>query len=280
MAATRKPTPQSYSASASNVQSPVMLINHERIAYVGLLGSPAQRNLGSLTIYISLGRPFRFCMDGDTWQEANLTVIAPYAVHQIATDDRRIGILLVEPDNVDLSSLPEFLRTTGIPVSSEDLLARVRRALGHLQGQTAPPTVAEFDTLFFARPLAHRSIDHRIAAVARRINTQPYELHDAEDNARQACLSFSRFLHLFADNMGVSFRKYRAWKRARNLLTCVRRKTNLTDVALDLGYPDSTHFSHSIRSVYGLKPKDIFAGSRRLSLIAPQTQAGSQVSRH
>jgi AraC-like DNA-binding protein len=40
-------------------------------------------------------------------------------------------------------------------------------------------------------------------------------------------------------------------------------------VALDTGYPDSTHFSHSIRHTYGLKPKDIFAGSRRLRIYAP-----------
>jgi AraC-like DNA-binding protein len=38
------------------------------------------------------------------------------------------------------------------------------------------------------------------------------------------------------------------------------------DIALDTGYPDSTHFSHSIRQVYGLRPSDILAGSRRLAV--------------
>ena len=38
-------------------------------------------------------------------------------------------------------------------------------------------------------------------------------------------------------------------------------------VALDIGYPDSTHFSHSIRQTFGLKPRDIFAGSRKLRII-------------
>ncbi|WP_309901090.1 hypothetical protein [Variovorax soli] len=37
-------------------------------------------------------------------------------------------------------------------------------------------------------------------------------------------------------------------------------------MALDTGYPDSTHFSHSIRQVYGLRPSDILAGSRRLAV--------------
>ena len=45
-------------------------------------------------------------------------------------------------------------------------------------------------------------------------------------------------------------------------------EANLTDVALIAGYPDSSHFSHSIRQVYGLKPKAIFAGSRNLAVYS------------
>ena len=52
----------------------------------------------------------------------------------------------------------------------------------------------------------------------------------------------------------------------KGLLRHVRQCTTLTDIALDTGYPDSTHFSHSIRQVYGLRPSDILAGSRRLAL--------------
>jgi methylphosphotriester-DNA--protein-cysteine methyltransferase len=69
--------------------------------------------------------------------------------------------------------------------------------------------------------------------------------------------------------VGAPFRSFRTWKRARNVLHhVVRHDANLLDVALDAGYPDSTHFSHSIRQIYGLKPSDMFAGSRRLSVHA------------
>ena len=62
----------------------------------------------------------------------------------------------------------------------------------------------------------------------------------------------------------------RSPKRARSLLQyVVNQDSSLTDVALGAGYPDSSHFSHSIRQVYGLKPKDIFAGSRKLRVIGP-----------
>ena len=64
----------------------------------------------------------------------------------------------------------------------------------------------------------------------------------------------------------MTFRCFRAWKRARSFLSYVKLP-NLTEVALQIGYPDSTHFSHSIRNVYGLTPTDIRAGSRRLAIV-------------
>ncbi len=41
----------------------------------------------------------------------------------------------------------------------------------------------------------------------------------------------------------------------------------MAHLALDIGYPDSTHFSHSIRRFYGLKPRAIFSGSRELEIF-------------
>ena len=41
----------------------------------------------------------------------------------------------------------------------------------------------------------------------------------------------------------------------------------MTDIALETGYPDSSHFSHTVRRYWGLTPRDIIAGSRQLSVI-------------
>jgi AraC-like DNA-binding protein len=88
----------------------------------------------------------------------------------------------------------------------------------------------------------------------------------AADCAASVNLSASRFLHLFKAQTGVSFRAFRAWKRARHLLHFVNEDINLAHLAQDIGYPDSTHFSHSIRRFYGLQPRAIFEGSRDLAI--------------
>jgi AraC-like DNA-binding protein len=124
----------------------------------------------------------------------------------------------------------------------------------------------DFDAAFFGAALAPRSLDVRIRTVVDVIKRDPAAALSAQDCARSVNLSFSRFLHLFKREVDAPFRGFRLWKRARSLLHYVNRDANLAQVAQDTGYPDSTHFSHSIRQVYGLKPSDIFAGSRRLAI--------------
>lgn len=256
------PTPR----AAWQPRDKVMLINHDRIAYVGLLGSPKQRNLGSLTLYISLANPFRIRIGDDSWHTTRFAIVQPYLPHWVATDDRLIGVVMIEPEYIDPADLPTALVPGIRPPEHSDTANQLYEGFARLCGQTHLST-RDFDELFFGARLVTRPLDHRIAQIAERIRAEPCELHDAESSASQAGLSFSRFLHLFANEVGVNYRRYRAWKRARALLPYVAQTRNLTDVALELGYPDSTHFSHSIRSVYGLRPKDIFAGSRRLSVI-------------
>jgi AraC-like DNA-binding protein len=125
----------------------------------------------------------------------------------------------------------------------------------------------DFDTIFFGTKLASRRVDRRIAKVLELIRHDPSAPAVGEACAAMAHLSFSRFLHLFKQEVGAPFRSFRTWKRARSLLHYVTQQdANLADVAQHTGYPDSSHFSHSIRQVFGLTPKDVFAGSRKLAL--------------
>ena len=52
----------------------------------------------------------------------------------------------------------------------------------------------------------------------------------------------------------------------QSLLKYVTQDANLTEIAHHAGYPDSAHFSRSIRQVFGLQPKEVMAGSRRLAM--------------
>jgi AraC-like DNA-binding protein len=167
-----------------------------------------------------------------------------------------------------IAALPPLLQACGA-VQAPEWAARVRRCHADLvaQGRDLDLQPQDFDTLFWGQALAPRVLDARIARALSRIQDATSSPVTAQACAAEAHLSFSRFLHLFKQEVGAPFRSVRTWKRARSLLHHVNREQALVNVALDIGYPDSTHFSHSIRQTFGLKPRDIFAGSRKLRII-------------
>lgn len=249
-----------------------MWIDPDRIFYAGLLGAPAVRGLGAYVVYVSAGAPFSIAMGDGAWQEAELAVTAPYAPHRIASSERLIFQLLLEPETVDSEHLPGYLREAAGAVDAPELAARIRAACRAVQanGYGASDDDFDFDRCFFGQALSARNITGSIAEIVRRIKENPAGNFAAEDCADAVHLSLSRFLHRFKQEVGVSFRNFRTWRRARHLMHFVRQSHNLAHLALEMGYPDSTHFSHSVRKVYGLRPRDIFAGSRQLGLYSKQ----------
>lgn len=249
----------------------VMLMGSDRVFYLGLLGAPSLRNFGALTVYASMQRPLRIALPGEDWVERDMAVVPPFQPHRIETDDQMIGAIMIEPESIDAACLPAGLRPSRRRVD-DALLERIRAAYAYLQriGPNGSVDGLDGDQLFWGEGLARRRLDPRVAMIVERIASAPNAQYTAEACAADAGLSFSRFLHLFKDEVGTTFRKFRAWKRARSMLYHVTRRTTLLDVALEVGYPDSTHFSHSIRQVYGLPPREIFAGSRRLALLVQE----------
>jgi len=245
----------------------LMWITPDRVFYVGLLGAPSVRTMGAVIAYVAFEGEIRIRIDGGEWQATQLAVVPPYVPHQVTSESRQIQVVKLEAEAVDLAALPMPMNGRGA-VDAPWFVERVRRCRRELcaRGKDVNLQALDFDRIFFDQPIAPRRIDHRIQAVIEGIKRDPSAPSSAEDCAEAVHLSFSRFLHLFKQELGVPFRSFRTWKRARSLLHYVNRDSNLAHVALDTGYPDSTHFSHSIRQVYGLKPKDIFAGSRRLAI--------------
>ncbi|MDP9900935.1 helix-turn-helix transcriptional regulator [Variovorax ginsengisoli] len=265
-------------ACPAAVAERMMWLNADRVLYVGLLGAPSVRTFGAFCIYVSLHSPHRICVEGGEWEEAQLSVVPPYVGHRIETRDRMICNILIESETVRLQDLPEHIRSGRGAVHDVRALATMRLALDRFRrcATRQYARTEDFDENFFGSALPARSIDKRMGAVVDKIKCDPNSHTSAEECAVACHLSVSRFLHLFKAEVGSPFRSFRTWQRARSVLYYVTQNTNLTNIALDVGYPDATHFSHSIRQIYGLTPKSIFAGCRRLALYGSGTAASAR----
>jgi AraC-like DNA-binding protein len=244
----------------------LMLISPARVFYAGLLGRPRKRSSGAFNIYTAMRGSIRIA-EGNFPTIAEVAVVPPYVPHSVESEHPCIICLMVEPETVEPSAMDRLsarISGAGAPAIAQ----RIRDAYEALrrQARCGGFTTPEFDRLLFGEVLPDRNIDRRIKRCAAKLNDFSGGKSTAADCAASVSLSPSRFLHLFKAQTGVSFRAFRAWKRARHLLHFVNEDINLAHLAQDIGYPDSTHFSHSIRRFYGLQPRAIFLGSRDLAI--------------
>jgi AraC-like DNA-binding protein len=253
----------------------LMLITPERVFYAGLLGRPRERCQGAFNIYVAVkGGLWLTTADGGD-SHGELLAVMPNVRHTIASDHRQAIAVVFEPESVRPGTFEELAKRLSGP-EAEIFAARIRAAYLLLRERQhdAEITSAEFDIMCLGEALPRRVLDPRVERAFVQIGRFSGEPVTAASCAAEAGLSPSRFLHLFKEETGISFRSFRAWKRARHLLHFANQDINLAHLAQDIGYPDSTHFSHSIRRFYGLKPRAIFSGSRDLAIYRSAQRAG------
>ncbi len=243
-----------------------MLIGRERLFYSGLVGNTmTPRRLGAVTIYAAPDSHLELSVEGGPWRRRRIAAVPAFVPHRLRTPGGRVATVCFEPETVDRGGVAALIARINDGPQDEGLVRRILAAR-HEVTRTADAggfSTAEFDRLFLGRELAPRAIDERVRHIlARLLDELPETAIPAQACAGEVGLSTSRFLHLFKDEAGSSFRTQRMWKRARRFMDHANGEDSLTDVALGLGYPDSSHFSHTIRAAFGLKPRSIRAGSR------------------
>jgi AraC-like DNA-binding protein len=252
----------------------LMLITPERVFYAGLLGRPRQRCSGAFHVYVAIEGDLQLSVEGARDSFGELAVVAPNVRHTIASDHRSVICVLVEPETVCAGAIDGLARRLSGP-ERRIFADRIRAVYKFLLDQQCGNDIgsASFDQMCFGEALPRRRLDPRMVRAIAQIGRFSGEPVTAASCATEAGLSSSRFLHLFKQQTGISFRAFRAWKRARYLLHFANQDINLAHLAQDIGYPDSTHFSHSIRRFYGLKPRAIFSGSRDLAIYRSDADA-------
>ncbi len=110
--------------------------------------------------------------------------------------------------------------------------------------------------------LVHNTVpalmDKRIAALQARLNTcfsgdcvKP-EHWKASEVASGLALSEGRFLHLFRQEMGITWRHYLLWRRLLCAVNVLLKGGSATVAAQAAGFSDSAHLSRTFHTMFGL----------------------------
>lgn len=205
-----------------------------RALYVGpgLQLSP-HRNAAA-TVVIALQQSFSLSLgDGAAPTQRRIAQIPPGTWHHLQAAGP-MAFLYLDPLGDPIPDLPQRVALPA-DLHAPGVIDELLRAVG-LQ---APATPA------------------RLAATVRAMDADPRCFARIDDAARHAGLSISRFGHLFREETGLPFRRYRLWRRMATVARVVSTGRSLTDAAFEAGFASSAHLSASFRQLFGLAPSTL-----------------------
>lgn len=100
-------------------------------------------------------------------------------------------------------------------------------------------------------------IDKRISLALKVINDNDITNDNLlEKIIHKVNLSKSRFLHLFKDNIGISFKDFVLTKKFLKTWIYLAQGESITDACIHGGFFDSAHYTHFMSQCFGLTTKD------------------------
>ena len=96
--------------------------------------------------------------------------------------------------------------------------------------------------------------DERIVRAVRYVNDHLSAPLTLKQVAAVACLSPSRFRHLFAEQTGMGLRQYILWRRFVSIWEHKMNGASLSTAAHAAGFADSAHLSRTSRRMFGIPP--------------------------
>ena len=194
------------------------------------------------------------------WREYAGVVVASRQPHAMdVTNVAANVVLFVEPETREGRALTERWSGEGISALPEALVRELATPL--FEAYLAQPTRAAVERA--ARRVVHvltggvepaTVTDERVLRVIAHINAHLNRPLALDDVADVACLSPSRFRHLFVEQTGVGLRPYILWRRFLHVWALLTAGESLSAAAHAAGFADAAHLSRTSRSTFGFPP--------------------------
>lgn len=229
--------------------------------FVGTAGAlPAHAHQAIQICFLFEGRIRLRASDEEPWTDFDLAIVPSRHAHGMdGLGDRFGATLFIEPETREGRALAERYLRGGIvdvdrsPVAS--ILSELRDAALEQRGR---PAIVDL-----ARRVVHALTEHsepavtsdaRILRALKYVNDHLSAPITLKQVAGVACLSPSRFRHLFAEQTGMGLRQYVLWRRFLSVWEYRMDGASLSTAAHAAGFADSAHLTRTSRRMIGIPP--------------------------
>ncbi|HEU4625970.1 MAG TPA: AraC family transcriptional regulator [Steroidobacteraceae bacterium] len=229
--------------------------------FVGTGGTfPAHAHQAIQICFLFEGRIRLRTNDEEPWVDYELAIVPSQQRHAMEGASGHYGAtLFIEPETREGRALTERYKGQGIAEAGRAQVIEVLPALLDAVVQRRGRAVIVEQ----ARRIVHlltqhtepaTTSDERISRAVRYINDHLSAPITLADVARVACLSPSRFRHLFAEQTGMGLRQYVLWRRFVSVWEHRMNGASLSTAAHAAGFADSAHLTRTGRRMMGIPP--------------------------
>jgi AraC-like DNA-binding protein len=217
-----------------------------------------------------------FCREGELrvrgesgrrWRRAAGLITAPDVPHAIDAIGSVIFVVFIDPESAVGMRYAAWLSGKVRTLSS----SQREWALARLPDSEATPQQLHewltmvLDALGGDGSLPPRRLHPGVRRALERLQSASSEGDLSLDVlARTAKLSRGRFMHVFAESVGIPLRRYLLWRRLQRATIGIAVGHALARAAIDAGFTDAAHMSRTFRRMFGMTPSSI----RRTSQFA------------
>ena len=200
----------------------------------------------------------------DDWQESRGIVVRADAEHSFDCNTALGVMIFVDPDTSEGAWLSTSLRQdiTTVPDTRLDSIAPQLRAF-------AQQTDGSEDVAALIRECVHglrpglaptRRFDARVSKVIAAIRDSDDLRMSLDEAAGLACLSATRFAHLFKEQVGLPFSRYMLWRKLTRAMVAIASERTIAAAAHAADFADAAHLTRTFYQMVGMAPSALMRG--------------------
>ena len=251
-------------AAAEDKSSSLLHASKGVTFWAGIAGHLARHQGGAPVLLAGLHGNFRLRLQGTPWVWCRTAIVPPSVWHELDFAGEPFAALYIEQNLGGLNAPMPLLSITGeiggVALGNSKEIPLLRPFYEDLSSEHWVEQALSDLIAFSTRKISASPLDPRIASIAELLHGRGTGTAPVDQIARHAGLSSSRFQHLFTGQVGVPFRRYRAWQRLRIAWQEIASGTSIATAAHASGFFDSAHFAHEYRRTFG---KACFDGAGR-----------------
>jgi AraC family transcriptional regulator len=227
----------------------------------------------AIQISLSLDTPLRLQAGNGEWRSCLGAIVLPDTLHCFDGAGAVTAMIFVDPECREGRWLRRSLTETITEIPAERYACCLPGLSAFTQTPLGARQVAELVTTVVHNlcvgPPPLRRLDARVVQALVLIRQSDASRIPLDQVAKKVFLSPSRFAHLFAEEVGVPFRRYVLWRKLSRAMLAVGRGMSLSAAAHESGFADSAHLTRTFYQMYGIAPSVMLGGGEFHEIPGP-----------